>query len=90
MICQQCQTELREGARFCGQCATPVPEPQASPVSFEGVANWSTIQQSGTPTMANVGVRETHAFDLNNFWYWEDETTGGNLQLFGSRHSFWV
>ena len=70
MICQQCQTELREGARCCGQCATPVPEPQAPPVSFEGVATWSTIQQSGTPNMANVGVRETHAFNLNNVWYW--------------------
>jgi hypothetical protein len=70
MICQQCQTELREGARFCVQCATPVPEPQASPVSFEGVANLSTIQQSGTPTMENVGVRETHGFDHSNFCYW--------------------
>ena len=32
MICQQCQTELMEGAKFCSGCGTPVPEPQVSPV----------------------------------------------------------
>ena len=29
MICQQCQNDLLEDSRFCPQCGTPVPEPQA-------------------------------------------------------------
>ena len=28
MICQQCQTELMENAKFCSECGTEVPEPQ--------------------------------------------------------------
>ena len=32
MICQQCQSELPEGAKFCSECAAPVPQPQAASV----------------------------------------------------------
>ena len=32
MICQQCQTELTEGGRFCSGCGTPVPQPPVAPV----------------------------------------------------------
>ena len=61
MICHQCQTELPEGAKFCSECATPVPEPQAPPVSFDGVANRSTIQQSGTP----ASEPQANAFNID-------------------------
>ena len=27
MICQQCRIPMNEGARFCSQCGTPVPQP---------------------------------------------------------------
>ena len=32
MICQQCQAQLMEGTRFCPQCGTAVPQPQAASV----------------------------------------------------------
>jgi ribosomal protein L40E len=50
VVCQKCQSELPEGARFCTECGTSAPEPQTLSVSFEGVANRSTIQQSGATT----------------------------------------
>ena len=56
MRCQQCGKELTGVAKFCDQCGTPVPEPQPAPVSFEGVAVRSQIQQIGTINITGMPI----------------------------------
>ena len=56
MICQQCQTELMENAKFCSECGTEVPEPQSPPICqqcrTELMENAKFCFQCGTKVLA--------------------------------------
>ena len=56
MICQQCQAELMETAKFCSECGTEVPEPQPPPICqqcrTELMGNAKFCFQCGTKVLA--------------------------------------
>ena len=48
-VCQKCQIELMEGARFCTECGTLVPEPNTTPVIPGMTPGDSWLTQSYLP-----------------------------------------
>ena len=64
MICQQCQSELPEGAKFCSECGTSVPEPQAEFVEkFDFTAEGEALDYISLPQAVLLARRQARESD---------------------------
>jgi superkiller protein 3 len=78
-FCGNCRSEVSESASFCHQCGTAVAQ-QPKPMSFEGVANRSIIQQIGTVNIHGSSGATRSSQDSGGL------LSLGNAALMGGNH----